>query len=96
MHVMHKDTKSLIVRFVMLVVVAGILWFIARELPHWLHHEGLEGEELKAHEIHTGLKQAMVYYLAIACSIYSVVSLGVMLLTVVKLDKERTEHALQS
>ena len=99
---MHKDTKSLIAIFIGLVVATVIAFYVAGALPEWWQIEPSHGAgpvepsaEAQAHnEIRAGLWAAVVTFLGIAFTVGSVIAFFIMLLTTVKLDKERTSTAL--
>ena len=97
---MHKDTKSLITFFIGLVVAAVIAFYVARSIPDWWHHETSLGAveqsiDAQAHrDVEAGLWSAVVTYLGIAFTVGSVITFFIVLLTILKLDKERTATAL--
>lgn len=88
---MLRSSKTLLFLFIGCVIAAALFYWLGLAdsgLKHLMHHEGLEGDKLKEHDIHVGLYQAISIYLGIAFTFMSAVSLPLFLLTACKYDKE--------
>ena len=92
---MHKDTKYLIFFFAGLVIAACVAFLAAHQLPHWLPHEVSGEASSEAAQGHgPGVWQAVLVYLGIAFTLLAVIDFFFTLLTILKLDKERSASTL--